>query len=484
MRCDGCDVVNYKPPNLIPCPTNATVIHFRDTVMESMPVALFVAYSSLQVLDASSSNLESITNMTFDKLQKLNNLDLSNNSIQTIPAEIFSNCNAVEVNFQRNRISRLRSESFNGLTKLVELDLSYNQLEHLDEDVFRPLVSMKTLRLDFNKIGVIDNLLFARNSMLQMLYLNNNQISFIADKAFEELKHLNALEIGNNSFATINLMPLERMRTFIASFGILTALVVPDSVTTVRAYGNHITHIKISPNSNLTTLTVGKNLLTSLDGLTELRKLENLELSYNRIDCIGLANLTNMSNLKELLIYGIKVDKLDADFVLERLPNLRIVELSPNLFEPGEVTIFAERLRAKNVYVMVEGGKLIPNSTINRPATSAPENAVTDATTVVSITEKVANEPVPEQDIALSERVQRLEQRIQSCEHQFKQSIDDHLHTLRMLIVVTICTISLFVAFQIFVFIRNNYTRLRMQTNTILGNGRTRSHEPMLEEVL
>lgn len=461
--------------------------------MSSIPAEIIDNFPSLILLNASESDLNSIVNLRFNRLQNLTHLDLSKNSIMKIPERIFDKCNAVDVNLQQNQIKELESEAFNGLTQMLRLDLSFNRIENLQENVFRPLSKIKVLRLNNNRIDIIDETLFAHNVLLEVLDLSNNSISFIADKAFESLKHLISLDIGNNLFSAINLMPMERLQRISVVNCNLTVLVVPDSVTDVMAYGNQITHINASTDSNLTSLMVGKNCLISLGDLVNHQKLENLELSYNNIPQLDLMALAKMTQLKELLIYGIKLNKLDANFVLNHFPKLHIIELSPKLYGQDDLESFSTQLNERDILVMSDGGKVMnDNSKVNK-APNAPNKVATEDVTTGPIMDndsKGNNGSAPDRERHLIDRIRRLEQIIQSsdgrqrAELQYKQSIADSMHSLRVMIVATICAFSLFIAFQIFVFVRNNYTRLRIQTSTMLINGRARSHEPMLEEVL
>lgn len=508
MRCDGgdgCDLINYSTSKNIlrecALSTNETIIHFRYTTMSSIPAEIFTSFLLLKELDASNSHLDSIANMRFEHLPNLVQLDLSNNSIRIIPEEIFIKCMAVEVNLQQNEISELGSMAFHGLSKLMRLDLSYNKIAQLNEGVFNPLINMKELRLDFNRIVVIDDNTFEHNALLQMLYLSNNSIVYIANDAFGSLKHLNSLEIDNNEFPTINLMPMERLRNMYAVNGKLRTLDIPNSVTVLKAYGNQIARINVSIDSNLTSLMVGKNCLTELGDLVEHRKVQNLELSYNNITHLDMSTFVKMRQLRELLLYGIKLNKLDADYVLNHFPNLHIIELSPRLYDRDELNTFLKRLDRRKMLVMREGGKLMngESKVKDTPASAAPPNtmnkvAVEDVTPVPathtdSTAEKGRIESTSDRDREIFDRIRRVEQLIQSidgqrAELQYKQNIDESLHTLRVMIVATVFAISMFVAFHLFVFVRNNYTRLRIQTSTMLSNGRARSHEPMLEEVL
>lgn len=478
--------------------TNETSIQFSDTITSSIPSEIFEHFPALKLLDASRMGLTSIDNLCFDNLPNLTHLNFSNNSITYIPERIFIKCNAIDVNLQQNQISGLNDSAFTGLTKLQRLDLSYNNIVELSEDVFRPLSNMKELRLDFNRLDVIDGKLFEHNALLEVLYLNNNLITVIAEEAFEGLKHLTLLDIDNNSFTKINLMPMKQLRRVNVVNGSLTALEIPDSVTDVLAYNNQIGDIKVSLDSNLTSLMVGKNFLTSLGNFSEHRKLQNLELSFNNITHLNLNAFAKMSQLKELLIFDIKLDKLDADFVLKHLLNLHIIELSPELYEKDELNTFMKRLKERKIVVIADGGKIMNGDSMvhnHTPAPTAPPNKLTTDTATIEPQmhfdsyATIGNiELDTERDRQLTNRIQRLEQIIQStdaqrAEHQYHQNIDENLHSLRVLIFVTICATSLLVAFQIFIFVRNNYTRIRIQTNTMLSNGRARSHEPMLEEV-
>lgn len=502
---DGCDVYNYLPKSAALCdsPANETMsIRFRATVMSSIPEQIFNSFPALKQLDASDTHLSTIANMHFAELPHLMQLNLSKNSIATIPEHIFDKCTAVEVNLQHNAISVLNTNVFAGLSNLLRLDLSYNNITQLEENVFKPLVNMEELRLEFNRILLIDAKLFEHNAKLRLLYLSNNSIEIIQQKAFEPLKQLESLEMDNNPFQVVNLMAMKRLLNVSVVNCQLTELQIPDSVTHVKAYGNRITHINVSFDSNLTSLMVGKNNLTSLGDLTEHRKLEDLELSYNHITHLNLSTLTRMRQLKNLLIYDIKLDALDAEFVFKQLSNLRVIELSPDLYEADKLKAFATQLEQKHIFLIDEKGRImtgdpkISNDQSAATSTNAMNKLATSGTTTGPATHDDSRQAKDNIEIILgherelNDRIQRLERLVQSMtderrtELQHMESVDHNLHTLRVLTVIVTCAFSLFVALQIFLFVRNNYTRLRIQTSTMLSNGRARSHEPMLEEVL
>lgn len=462
--------------------------------MSTIPAEIVANFPSLILLNATESDVSSLENLRFNHLQNLMHLDLSKNSIKKIPEGIFEKCNAIEVNLRQNQLIELETDAFNGLTQLLRLDLSFNRIVRLEENVFLPLKKVKELRLNNNCIDIIDGKLFTHNVLLEELDLSNNSISVIVGNAFESLKHLISLNIGNNLFPSINLMPMERLQRVNVVNCTLTALALPDSVTDVMAFGNRITHVNTSTDSNLTSLMVGKNGIVSLDDIVNHRKLENLELSYNNIPQLDLMTLARMTQLKDLLIYGIKLNKLDANFVLTHFPNMHIIELSPKLYDQNELEEFSSQLHGRKIIVMSEGGKVINDNFKGKKTSNAPIKVATEDVTTGPTTMGIESKDNKESDLdrerQLTDRIRRLEQIIQSsdgrqrAELQYKQSIDDSMHSLRVMIVATICAFSLFIAFQVFVFVRNNYTRLRIQTSTMLINGRARSHEPMLEEVL
>lgn len=93
---------------------------------------------------------------SFVKLSNLIELDLSNNSLTTIPSQSLAECPGLRrLSLAGNRISDIKSRSFLPLIKLNWLDLSRNVIYHLDSDAFIGLRSLQMLKIQSNRLQTI-----------------------------------------------------------------------------------------------------------------------------------------------------------------------------------------------------------------------------------------------------------------------------------------------------------------------------------------
>lgn len=490
---DGCTVSNYPSTknitDICSTPANQTAISFQHSKMDALPDEIFTSYPVLKVLNASSVELKHINNTRFGHLPELGELDLSNNSLASWPERIFEKCNIVTLFLHHNRLSDLDTYAFYGLSKLQRLDLSYNSIAKLEEGVFNPLINLDELHMEFNHIQVVDKQLFAHNTLLRQLYVQNNSIDLIDASAFNSLAILSTLQIDNNLLVSINLTAIKQLLNVSIDNCHLKTLALPDSVREVRAYGNRISVINATAESNLTRLLIGNNSMTSLRGLSKCKKLQHLDVSYNPLKQL---DLDEMANLKDLVISGIKLDKLDADSWLHRLPQLHAIKLSPQLYAEDKINAFLHQLDPETkVSVLDESGRLLIGKSVHKPATQATIIDIIEPVQPVTTTQPSHSTATLDRDAQnkLIGRIERLEKLMQSYDEQrvdlqHNKAVEASLHTLRVLVVITMSVLSFVGLFQLFAFVRRNYTRFHGQTTTMFSIGRARSHEPMLEEVL
>ncbi|XP_044001599.1 leucine-rich repeat-containing G-protein coupled receptor 5-like [Aphidius gifuensis] len=111
--------------------------------------------------------------LVFSCLDKLENLDISNGSLEII-----------------------ENGAFNGLEKLKSLTLSSNKLTHIGRNIFEKLINLNSLILRNNKINNIDDQTFDKQT-LSSLDLSYNELKFINKYTFYgiECKHV---YVGNN----------------------------------------------------------------------------------------------------------------------------------------------------------------------------------------------------------------------------------------------------------------------------------------------
>ena len=103
-----------------------------------------------------------------------------------------------ELNLSNNRLNTLDAGVFAGLTALETLRLEGNMLTTLDAGVFAGLPALETLRLESNDLVTLDAGVFAGLSALGTLRLDGNELATLPDDVFEPLTALTDLQLSRN----------------------------------------------------------------------------------------------------------------------------------------------------------------------------------------------------------------------------------------------------------------------------------------------
>lgn len=90
---------------------------------------LFQQLSSLEVLILSSCELTAIGDQAFHSLKKLRHVDLSHNKLTAFSTDAFSNLKSIYLNFAHNRIRILSRDKLGSLSGHCLINLSYNPLD-------------------------------------------------------------------------------------------------------------------------------------------------------------------------------------------------------------------------------------------------------------------------------------------------------------------------------------------------------------------
>ncbi|XP_063365830.1 leucine-rich repeat-containing protein 15-like [Cydia amplana] len=147
---------------------------------------VFSGLPKVKTIVLSHNNLQFVNPGIFNKVSGLYELDLSFNRLSTVPDfgqdGLFESMK--KLSLSNNRISLLlKLETFSSMQLLEELNLDNNVIRHIDADVFKPLVNLKTVNLASNKISYIPEGIFQKQS-LQTIYLNDNAIGYVSPTAF------------------------------------------------------------------------------------------------------------------------------------------------------------------------------------------------------------------------------------------------------------------------------------------------------------
>ena len=127
---------------------------------------------SITSLDLSGNSLSSLPSETFTQLPTLTSINLSGNSLTTVPSGLPAGLNALDLS--DNSIVSLSDEAFNSLAQLDTLDLSDNSVESLPDSVFNGLAQLGALDLSDNSIGSLPDGVFNSLTQLGTLKLAGN----------------------------------------------------------------------------------------------------------------------------------------------------------------------------------------------------------------------------------------------------------------------------------------------------------------------
>ncbi|BHF73299.1 hypothetical protein SprV_0401638000 [Sparganum proliferum] len=233
FECPNLQVIDFSCNNLTRVPRgleNASgllVLNLSENKLTAIPEELFVQCTNLMLLDLSDNQLQTLP-AHLRRCSSLQQLILSRNPLQHYPLRAVAAIKHLQVlhlsNTQR-RLDNIPSE-LDRLEKLVDLDLSENQLNRIPEPVFQ-LRSLRKLDVSRNSITDLSMLTdnwpnleylnlsynqllclpsgLTRLTKLRKLYINNNQLKF--DGIPSGIGKLNDLEVFDASHNLLENIP-------------------------------------------------------------------------------------------------------------------------------------------------------------------------------------------------------------------------------------------------------------------------------------
>ncbi|XP_067850136.1 leucine-rich repeat-containing protein 4C-like [Heptranchias perlo] len=196
-------------------------------------------------------------------------------NLREVPDSI--SINTRYLNLQENGIQVIKADSFKHLRHLEILQLSKNHIRQIEVGAFNGLTNLNTLELFDNRLSTIPSGAFEYLSKLKELWLRNNPIESIPSYAFNRVPSLRRLDLGE-------LKRLERISD--------------------RAFEGL---------SNLRYLNLGMCNLQEIPNLTPLIKLEELELSGNRLSLIRPGSFQGLTNLQKLWMMHAQIQVIERN---------------------------------------------------------------------------------------------------------------------------------------------------------------------------
>ena len=169
----------------------------------------------LEYINLNKSFSKYLTNFELKFGKKLEHAILSFNDLRIFPKfceqddspiqffELF--CNLKTLYFDHNNIDTMKQINFLLLEKLQYLNLDSNNISLIEENSFFNLESLETLILSNNKLNLANytQALFDSLTSIKLLDLSSNLIEFILKKTFSELLKLEVLDLSNNKIYLI-----------------------------------------------------------------------------------------------------------------------------------------------------------------------------------------------------------------------------------------------------------------------------------------
>uniref|UniRef100_UPI003BB8AA0B leucine-rich repeats and immunoglobulin-like domains protein 1 n=1 Tax=Pogona vitticeps TaxID=103695 RepID=UPI003BB8AA0B len=365
-------------------------------------------------LNLSHNKLSEIDPSAFAKLPNLQEVQLNNNELTTIPSLGAASAQIISLYLNRNRIHRIEASQLEPFIALETLDLSSNNITEILSGCFPVGLRLKELYLGSNRISVLETKAFDSLSRslltlrlnknritelpvkafklpkLMQLELNRNRIRLIEGLTFQGLGSLEVLKLQRNNISKLTdgaFWGLAKMQVLHLEYNVLTEVNSGSLYGLVSLQQFHLNNnliSRISPTGwsfcqKLNELSLSFNNLTRLDegSLADLGGLQILQLSHNAISHIaegafkGLKSLhvlnldhneisgtiedtsgafTGLENLSTLTLFGNKIKSV-AKEAFSGLEALEHLNLGGNAIRSVQEDAFAKLKNLKELHI-------------------------------------------------------------------------------------------------------------------------------------
>uniref|UniRef100_A0A8C0IRP6 Reticulon 4 receptor n=1 Tax=Chelonoidis abingdonii TaxID=106734 RepID=A0A8C0IRP6_CHEAB len=195
-----------SPPRLLQCGSKLLILVLCLNIqseVESCPGAC-VCYSEPKI--TISCQQQGLTVIPTEIPIQTQRIFLHNNKITLVRSTSFTSCRNMTILWiHSNNISLIESGAFYGLDKLEELDLSDNvNLKSINPTTFRGLIHLHALHLDRCGLLELSTGLFRGLFSLQHLYLQDNNLQNLLDDTFLDLANLTYLFLHGNKIKSLS----------------------------------------------------------------------------------------------------------------------------------------------------------------------------------------------------------------------------------------------------------------------------------------
>ncbi|KAE8573754.1 toll-like receptor 7 [Halyomorpha halys] len=293
----------------------------------------------LQNLFLQNNHITEIGEEAFSGLTSLKVLNMSNNRLESLPEKLFNSSRDIrEIHLQNNSLFELTRGVFHRLEQLIILDLSMNQLSsnQVDDTTFIGLIRLIVLNLSHNALTRIDAKTFRDLFFLQILDLRNNSIGFIEDNAFLPLYNLHTLNIAENRLHHI-------------TAHLFNGLFVLSKLTLNNNLIVNIDSQAFKNCSDLKELDLSSNAIQEVpEALQGLSFLKTLDLGENEISGLKNGSFKNMNQLTGLRLIDNNIGNLTRGMFWD-LTGLQVLNLAKNKIQQIERGTFERNVEIEAI---------------------------------------------------------------------------------------------------------------------------------------
>lgn len=306
------------------CNIPLEVLDLSHNSLVSIPPNAFAQLARLEVLRLDNNNINVLEDQAMGGLVSLKTLSLANNQLVALPPELFSGPSSrlEELYLQNNSLSVLAPGLFAPLEHLLVLNLSRNELTNdwVTSAALSPLVRLVALDLSYNKLTKLDQSLLSGLTALQILNVRNNNLHSVAANAFLFQHNLHILLLSHNDLETLH-------PRAIAGLPVLNSL----SLDHNRLRGLHRNALKNC--SSLQDLALNNNYLEQVPkAIRPLTLLRTLDIGENSIEQVRGKDFEGLHNLYGLRLAGNNLKSMHDD-VFQSVPTLQVLNLAHNQLE-------------------------------------------------------------------------------------------------------------------------------------------------------
>lgn len=186
-----------------------------------------------------------------------------------------------EIAFINTETKRIHSFAFNRLPKLQVLEIRDNAIDHLPADVFN-CPNLETLIVVNNQVEILDLKALARVPKLKTLDLSRNRLKTVKPTTFHSNRKLNHINLSDNSLSYIEDDTFSHLEYSIRD--------VMLSDNGMEKFSPHV----FSWKATIANLMLDGNKLTEVDFTQQTRKVGLLNVNWNLITCMNSKMIKNV----------------------------------------------------------------------------------------------------------------------------------------------------------------------------------------------